>query len=347
LNRPQGQLTQNLTMRIRLVSLVVLAALSICARADTVAARWHDEVAAPRLDALKQTSSRLRAAADDLCVRMNQDKLNTMRDAWVATFAAWRALDPLPLDDGLRKAIEPGPAELQQVEDGVRAFTAATTVAPDAPTGARGLQALEYLLWGNDRAAVQLGRLAFHQRCLYVQALGDAVPAQVDTLIAGAQDASANSRVDYLERIAASAKVLAGPRLAKLGDGNWQPSPSDFDGWRSKQTKRAVAAEIGTMEELLLGPGGTAAYLAPLFMGDAGSALQARLRDDFDTIHATLAKLPDDLPDSLTRHPANAAPLVTKLQDVAAVAEQLRQAALNPINTPAGAASQSPRGAGN
>jgi len=298
--------------------------MSAQALADGAATRWRDEVVAPRLDALKQTSARLRSAADELCTRTSQERLTTMRDAWVATFAAWRALDPLPLDDGLRKAIEPGPAELQKVEAGVRASSGDAPIAADTPAGGRGLQALEYLLWGNDGASRALGRLQFHQRCVYAQALGQAIPAQVDALIAADHGASA-TQGDYLDRIASSLEDLTGPRLAQLGQGH-QPTPTEFDGWRSKQTKRALAAELGTMEELLLGPGGTGGYLAPQYAGEAGAALLARLRDDFDTIHATLGKLPDDLPDAFTRHPNIATPLIAKLQDVLAVVDTLRHA---------------------
>jgi predicted lipoprotein len=312
-------------MFLRLISAALLTFSYSTAHADALGQRWHDEQLVPRFDALKQSANQLAGRAAEMCSHTNAEKLDATRTAWVATFTAWRALEALPIDPAARKAIEPGSVEIPIVEGAVRVATADKPIADNPDASSMGLRALEYLLWGNDRASAQLGRLAFHQRCIYAQAVAAALPAQVDALRAADLNQAA-TEANYLASLGQALRQWRGTRMAKLGEAKTLPhsvTASDFDAWRSKQTKAALGASLATAESLLLGPNGSGGYLADHFTGDADATQLSELRDAFATAQATLQKLPDDLPDTLGRNSALAAPLLTSLRQIQAVVDAL------------------------
>jgi hypothetical protein len=216
----------------------------------------------------------------------------------------------LPLDPALSHAIDPGPAELPAVEAAVRNTIDEQTVPADAAPSATGIKALEFLYWGNDMPKAQQGRLVFRRRCAYSEALATKLGAELEAVAARPP---ASTR-DYLTQFSATLAQLQANRLAQLGvDQNRSPSRTEFDGWRSRQTKAALLSAIDTIESALVGPAANGQNVVDALGGAGQAALAAELTATFTAIHAETDKLPADIAAWFTRNPSNAQALLAAL----------------------------------
>jgi hypothetical protein len=280
---------------------------------DAILLHWRHDVSSPRLTALATRGHALADAAAALCDRTTQDRLDTTRSAWVDTFIAWRAAQALPLDPSLSHAIDPGPAELRTIESAVRSTVDDQSVPDNAAPSATGLKALEYLYWGNDLPKAQLGRLIFRRRCAFSEALSTKLAQELDA--AAARPPA--TVVDYLTQFSATLRQLQANRLAQLGvDQDKSPLRTEFDGWRSQQTKAALLSAIDTIEAALVGPAKDGENVIDALnaagKADLAQAVQAALAE----IHAETDKLPRDIAAYFTRHPDNAQALLAALAHI-------------------------------
>lgn len=146
------------------------------------------EVAAPAFTALHERAEEMVAAMDFLCAAPDPGALATAQNAWSAERDAWSRVLPFgfgPLPAELN-ALDFWPVRVDTVEDAVAG-------APDAPdaaylgglgVSAKGMPALEYLLWGTEEAPalVALQAEAGARRCGYARLLAADIAARTDAL---------------------------------------------------------------------------------------------------------------------------------------------------------------------
>lgn len=283
----------------------------------------------PRIEALAAAAATLRDSSAELCKRLSQPNLDAARSAWVKTYAAWRAVEALPSGPLLSRRtawqIDVWPTRTPKVEEAVRLASAESAIDDSVGAAAQGLPALEYLLWGEDRAKAQLGRLHFRKRCQYTAALAADVAAETDGLLKDWRsyaaepldhEAGRQAFEEAVNLLASSFEALRDKKVARLGSSKLakKPTRQDFDAWRSHQTRAGLAATLGTLEEIFLAPAGKAPSFAAR-LEQAGKPILARhLTEEFAVARAALAKLPDDSATALARNPAAAQELLDSIR---------------------------------
>lgn len=160
-------------------------------------------VAVPEFAAFAGAAEAARGALADLCAETSTSTLTAARDAWHAERDAWNRT--LPFAFGPRKveqnALDFWPVRPTSIEGAVAAAPDDVDAAHVAGLGvaARGLPALEYLLWGDDPAAV-LADLSDPaqgaRRCAYARALADDIAARAAALAAAWTDEYAAALAD-------------------------------------------------------------------------------------------------------------------------------------------------------
>ncbi|MGQ5524921.1 imelysin family protein [Chitinimonas sp. PSY-7] len=291
----------------------------------------------PRIQALADSSAKLRDSVASLCQRLSADQLDQARSAWKSSYAAWRAVEALPMGPTLTRRtawqIDVWPSRSFKVEEAVRLVEKDAPIADSVGAAAQGLPALEFLLWGDDRAKAQLGRLHFRQRCQYSAALARDVATESAGLLA---DWQSFSRQQYdtetgrqafeeaVNLIAGTMQNLRDKKVARLGGSKAvkQVARQEFDAWRSRQTKAGLAATVGALESLFLAPGENNSPSFVDRLAAAGKPLLAQhLRDEIRTAREALAKMPDDVAQAASRNPAVAKPFVDSIKRLQGLVE--------------------------
>ncbi|WP_434416159.1 imelysin family protein [Nannocystis pusilla] len=149
------------------------------------------EVAVPAFTDLHARAEDMVAAVDALCAAPDPGALAAAQNVWSAERDAWSRVLPFgfgPLPPELN-ALDFWPVRVDSVEDAVAG-------APDAPdadylgglgVSAKGMPALEYLLWGTDEAPALTALQAPEggaRRCGYAQVLAADIAARTDALAA-------------------------------------------------------------------------------------------------------------------------------------------------------------------
>ncbi|PHV12819.1 imelysin family protein [Chitinimonas sp. BJB300] len=289
----------------------------------------------PRIQTLADNSAKLRDSVATLCQRLKADQLEQARKDWKSTYAAWRTVEALPMGPTLTRRtawqIDVWPSRSPKVEEAVRLVEKDAPIADSVGAAAQGLPALEYLLWGDDRAKAQLGRLHFRQRCQYSVALAREVATESAGLLADWQtferqqydtETGRQAFEEAVNLIASSLQNLRDKKLARLGSSKIikQAARQDFDAWRSHQTKAGLTATLGTLESIFLAPGPNN---SPSFVDRLAAAdkplLAQHLRDEIRIAREVLAKLPEDIAQAGSRNPIALKPfldLIKRLQSL-------------------------------
>ncbi|MFC4159294.1 imelysin family protein [Chitinimonas lacunae] len=270
---------------------------------------WQRDVLLPRHEQLATASKTLASSLDALCERPNAARLDSARVAWKSTFLAWRAIEALPLGPTTARRtawkIDLWPTRMQKIEEAVKLSRPDLPIAEGIGAVAQGLPAIEYLLWGDDRAKAQLGRLQFKQRCRYLSALGTEVAEETQAL-ANAWRSHAASPPDETQAketldlavnmLAVSLEGLRDKKLARMGNPKVKrPVRQDFDAWRSKNTRDGLKATLDAVEGLLFHPMPSSQSFADQLAKAGKPMLVQHLKEEFAAAHTELAKLPGDL----------------------------------------------------
>lgn len=284
---------------------------------------WQRDILLPRHDQLASTTQALAASLTALCDRPNAAKVDSARTAWKASFIAWRAVEALPLgpttDRRTAWKIDLWPTRTQKIEEAVKLSKPDLPIAEGVGSVAQGLPAIEYLLWGDDRANAQMGRLQFKQRCRYLEALGTEIAEETRALAAAwrsyaetKQDAErAKETLDLsINMLVASLEGLRDKKLARMGNPKVKrPARQDFDGWRSRSTRAGLQATLDAVEKLLFHPMPGGQSFADQLVASGKPMVVQHLKDEFATAHVELGKLPNNLAMYIADDPSHGKPL--------------------------------------
>ncbi|WP_297574972.1 imelysin family protein [uncultured Deefgea sp.] len=140
---------------------------------------WFDQAYWPRHIALTQSADALAQSTAQLCAAPNAKQLEVVKQDWLSTSQAWRAMDGAPAGpmvlERLGRKIDFRPTRVADLE--------AAIVSGDSRNAAtRGLPAMEYLLWGNAQPQLQLAQLQQPERCVYLQKMAQQVAEQSHVL---------------------------------------------------------------------------------------------------------------------------------------------------------------------
>lgn len=140
---------------------------------------WLDQAYLPRHTALTQSADALASATKAFCEQANAAQLETVKQYWLRTSQAWRAMDGAPAGpmvlERLGRKIDFRPTRVDDVE-------AAIVSGESSNAATRGLPAMEYLLWGNAQPKSQLAKLKQPARCAYLTKLAQQVAEQAHGL---------------------------------------------------------------------------------------------------------------------------------------------------------------------
>lgn len=304
--------------------------------AAATVANWQAQHG-PRIQALTDSSAKLRDSVAGLCQRLTSERLELARSAWKDSYAAWRAVEALPIGPVLSRRtawqIDVWPTRPPKVEEAIRLVEKDAPIADSVGAAAQGLPALEFLLWGEDRAKAQLGRLHFRQRCQYGVALAHDVASESAGLLADwqqygraphDQETGRQAFEEAVNLLAGSLQNLRDKKLARLGGGKAPKKPlrQDFDAWRSHQTKAGLAATLATLEGIFLAPGRDKgpSFVDRLVLADK-PLLAQHLQEEITTARTALAKLPDDVATAASRNPAVLKPFLDSLKRLQGLVE--------------------------
>ncbi|GAB3242439.1 imelysin family protein [Chitinimonas naiadis] len=321
-------------LALPLTTVLIGAASAAELDASATVANWQAQQL-PRIQALNEGGKALNDSMAALCLRKTTGNIDAARRAWQQTYQAWRAVESLPSGPILSRRtawqIDVWPAKPAKVEEAVRLVEKDAAIADSVGAAAQGLPALEYLLWGDDRAQAQLGRLQFRQRCEYAAALATEIATESDGLLKEWQsyaatpldhDAGRQAFEEGVNLLAASLEALRDKKLAHLGSAKQskQLSRQEFDGWRSRSTRAGLEATLDAIEGLFFIARKGQSFADQLVQADK-PILVRRLREEFATSRSLLAKLPADLAGSLAANPALAQPLLDSFKHLQQLVE--------------------------
>lgn len=156
-------------------------------------------VAVPAFADLADRAQTTAGAVADLCQTPAEAALMAARAAWVDARDAWGRTLPFtfgPLESE-QAALDFWPARPDTIEAAVSAAPDGADAAYLAGLGvsAKGMPALEYLLWGEDSSAV-LSAMSDPRRCAYARAVADDVAARAAAVATGWADGFADALAD-------------------------------------------------------------------------------------------------------------------------------------------------------
>ncbi|ATE61092.1 imelysin family protein [Thauera sinica] len=298
-------------MKLRCLCIVpVLALGAACAYAAPPApvvapAQWMEGLARgylqPAYADLSASSQALADAVHESCERRDAAATAQARRQWEEAALALRRVAALPLgpamDSRLLRRVDFWPTRPAQIE------TTAAGFSPDAAarvgTTARGLPALEYLLFDRGRAALATDARA----CAYaewvardvadtVRPVAEAWPAWAQAVPDAGDEEQARMLTDGVNILIGSIDTLRLKYLEKpLRAKNAAP---ELDAWRSGRTRAHLAAYFAGVRAGLQGAG-QAYGLTAVLRGRGLLELAGRVDARVAAAEGALAALPDDL----------------------------------------------------
>jgi uncharacterized protein len=307
------------------------AAVASAAAAQTPApivtpAQWMrslaEEFFVPGYGALENAARELDASTRALCAAPGAAELASAREGWRSVALAWRRLDALPIGPTLtrrsRRQFDFWPTRPRDIEAAIEKGAAGAAAQPIGAS-ARGLPALEYLLFADAR----LAQPAEAARCRYAARLAGEFAAEAQALARewrewGEQWRDAES--EYAREHAQAAMTDAVNALIGSLDQLRLRRLKRFEGVRSGATRAHLLATLEGVEQGLAGAGRVLRGLGHLDLTDQ---LDARIAATQRAFRALPAKV-----DAKAAAPAlgRAIDAVARLQAVVSgdVAEALR-----------------------
>lgn len=140
---------------------------------------WLDQAYLPRHAALTQSADALASASKAFCETPTPVQLDNVKQHWLITSQAWRAMDGAPAGpmvlERLGRKIDFRPTRPDDIEAAIQG-----SEINNAAT--RGLPAMEYLLWGNAQPKLQLAKLKQPERCAYLSKIAAQIASDAHVL---------------------------------------------------------------------------------------------------------------------------------------------------------------------
>jgi uncharacterized protein len=269
-----------------------LAMFAVSGAAQTPApivtpAQWMrslaEEFFVPGYGALEKTARELDASTHALCAAPGAAELASAREGWRAVALVWRRLDALPIGPTLtrrtRRQFDFSPTRPKDIE------AAIASAAERIGASARGLPALEYLLFADAR----LAQRAEAARCRYAARLAGEFAAEAQALArewrewgeqwrdAESEHAREHAQAAMTDAVNALIGSLDQLRLRRL---------KRFEGVRSGATRAHLLATLEGVEQGLAGAGRVLRGLGHLDLADQLDARIAATQRAFRALPA-------------------------------------------------------------
>lgn len=250
---------------------LIAAVLSPLARAEPPApivapSQWMATLAraylAPRYESLAGEARDLAASAARVCASPGAEALQAARSDWKRTALSLRRVSPLPfgpvLESRMLRKIDFWPTRAAQIEASIVKFGAAEVRLDRVGVTAKGLPALEYLLFDPVRAGINEDAAACAYASWVARELSEAVaPVSkewmnwADSLADAEPEVEKQLLVDGVNILIGSVEVLRTKFLEKPLQSS-SPTPA-FDAWRSGESVASMQASFDALRVGLLG----------------------------------------------------------------------------------------------
>ena len=251
---------------------------------------------APRAATFAVVATKLQGAVDAMCAMPNQGSLQVARGSWIDAMLAWESAGAIavgPLLERYTSAnIDFWPTRPNMIEAAMGQVPPNMTMLRRVGVAARGLPALEWLLWEPGESARVL---ADAKVCGYALLLAQDIAGEgqaLDTLFAAlgrslpASAAATAMRAELVNQAVGAVEVLRRKRLfnpAALGN------PKLFARSRSDQVQPAWNAQWQSIRDLLVGERRADTWTFDALLRNHGfEAAAARLRTGSDQASAAL-----------------------------------------------------------
>lgn len=300
-------------MKVRpAIAALGLAAVCLGARAAPPApvvapSEWMASLASdylgPGYEALARDTAALTDTLSRACSADGSAAASQARRQWKQAALALRRLSPMPfgpvLESRLLRQIDFWPTRPKQIETSIDQFAAPDARLARIGATAKGLPALEYLLFDADRVPIERDAAA----CAYAAWLAGEVTQSVGGAVHGWREwgaSLAQTEPDEERRLLNDAvNILIGStevlRLKYLEKPALSSSPSpDYDAWRSTASRATIRAYFEGLRAGLLGEE-RALGLVVVMKGRGLLVLSARLETLVNSSTRALERLPEDL----------------------------------------------------
>ncbi len=328
--------------------LLVLVGLLACTQTppptrQEVLASLADDLIVPRYQSVATEMGELRDALDTLCANPTPDTLASARTAWREARAPWMRsqatwfgpvmqrrsrilVDWSPVDP---ERIEATLAKRESVShDDVREFFGSTQ---------RGLGAIEYIIFGEDGAALDSVKDAGGIRCQYLTALGRVVADETAAVLADwtGDGSDGGGYAGYFKGTAGVALVeqqavdeavrtsvfltrsIADMRLGKaLGADGSQADPSAIPGSGGQNAVADLRNQALGMQDVYLGAGTDGAHGISALVRGVSEEADARMRGHFTATLTAIDGLQEPLQSTVVSDPEPARLAHQRIQEL-------------------------------
>jgi len=283
---------------------------------------------------LQQRGAVLRDAVTALCAEpAAAERLTAARTAWRQTAIALRYLEAWPLGPTLEARALPRmdfwPTRVPQIDAAVADQGRGTLDLTRVGVTARGLPALEYLLFDTGRGTPALASAA---HCQYAQRLAGEVAELTAELQAAWTQWSSSAALadpekaralvgDTLNVVVAALNGMRARKLARPATAPGQPPPAPtWEAWRSGATRDHLLATLAGVRAVLVGDEAansstSAPGLLALLRSRGQAALAQQLADRLGAAEAAVKALPPDPSRASARAYSGALQALAQLQE--------------------------------
>ena len=293
-----------------------------------------DALIVPRFQSVATETERLRTALHGLCANPMPDTLTTARTAWRDARAPWMRsqaawFGPV-MERRSRSLVDWSPIDVARIEKllAERDAVAAFDVREFLPATTRGLGAIEYVIFGDDAATLDVLAAADSVHCQYLTALGDVAAEETAGLAADWADyasyfngTASIALLDHQaidELVSASiflTRSITDMRLGKaLGVGGGAPEPSALPGGDGHNAVADLRNQVLGMQDVYLGEG-SGLGLNELVAGLSPEA-DGRMIAAFEALLTAIDGLEEPLQATVVTNPEPARAAHARLQEL-------------------------------
>ncbi len=276
----------------------------------------------------EKDSRRLSAEIDQLCAQPDSDSaLTHARDSWARAMNDWRTLEVLQLGPTLQRRSSKTmdfwptrPSVIEMAVEATRTEAVSGAAAEDSMqrwgTAAKGLPAMEWLLFPDAGRDAVVPALTSPAHCLYARRVARGVVREASILVAEWKSESRQLNTmsetqlrklahDTLNLMVGSCELLRGKKVQKgvrlVAQGGRGSAPEDaFDSVRSGRTRELLLRHFEALSQVMLGQqarmpyarGGPKIAFRDFLLQLGHTAEADSLSSQVDIVHSALLALP-------------------------------------------------------
>ncbi len=327
--------------------LLVLAGLVACTQTppptrQEVLASLADDLIVPRYQSVSTEMGQLRDVLDTLCANPTPDTLASARTAWREARAPWMRSQATWFGPVMQRRsrilVDWSPVDPERIEATLskRESVSADDVREFFGSTQRGLGAIEYVIFGEDGAALESVKDAGGIRCQYLTALGSVVADEAAAVsnewsgAGGGQNYAAyfkgTASIALVEQQAVDEAVrtsvfltrsIADMRLGKaLGADGGQPDPSAIPGSGGQNAVADLRNQALGMQDVYLGAGTDGAHGISALVRGVSEEADERMRGHFAATLTAIDGLQEPLQSTVVSDPEPARLAHRRIQEL-------------------------------